>query len=59
MAAPPTVGPFQFAAPYIDTKQASGFSFLGQQQFALMQENVAYLMAQIASLQAQVKALTP
>lgn len=54
MPAPPTVGPFQFAAQYIDPKQPSGFSFTGQQQFAAMQANVAYLMAQVAALNAKV-----
>jgi cell division protein FtsB len=59
-----TAPPFQFAAKYIDIKQPSGFSFVGQQTFAAMQQQlashestIATLQNNIATLQAQVKAL--
>lgn len=38
-----TAPPFNFMAQYIDTKTPSGFSFVGQQQFAAIQQELANL----------------
>ena len=52
-----TTPPFQFSVQYVDPKQPSGFSFIGQQQFAAMQAQLASHANLIATLQAQIKAL--
>lgn len=52
-----TAPPFVFSAKYIDTKQPSGFSFVGQQTFAAMQQQLANHEETIKQLQAAVKAL--
>ena len=52
-----TAPPFSFSAKYIDTKQPSGFSFVGQQTFAAMQQQLANHEETIKQLQAAVKAL--
>ncbi len=52
-----TAPPFNFMAQYIDLKQPSGFSFVGQQQFAAMQQQLANLQSLVNAMQAQIGAL--
>jgi hypothetical protein len=49
--------PFQFSVKYIDPKQPSGFTLMGQNQMASIQAQLVSHEATIATLQAQIAAL--